>query len=100
MLSVILHLPIDDGFLEQYLILSPLTCVVDGGTPMLSGGGEWRRPLAEQGVNAVGVPPQGSQGQRGSPCLVPLVHISLPLQQHLEGLSVTVVRLQRGTLNQ
>lgn len=88
------------GVLEQYLIPTPLTCVVDWGTPMLSRGGVWRRPLAEQVVNAVGVPPQGSQGQWGSPCLVPLVHISLPLQQHLEGLSVTMVRLQGGTLNQ
>lgn len=100
MLSVILHLPTDGGFLEQYLIPSPLTCVVYWGTPMLSRGGVWRRPLAEQGVDAVGVPPQGSQGQRGSPCLVPLVHIGLPLQQHLEGLSVTVICLQRRSVNQ
>lgn len=92
--------PIDDGFLEQYSIPTPLTCVVDWGTTMLSRGGEGRRPLAEQGVDAVGVPPQGSQGQRGSPCLVPLVHIRLPLQQHLEGLSVTVISLPRRTVDQ
>lgn len=91
---------IDDGFLEQCLIPTPLTCVVDWGTTMLGRGGVWRRPLAEQRVDAVGVPPQGSQGQRGSPCLVPLVHIGLPLQQHFEGLSVTVIRLQRRTANQ
>jgi len=56
--------------------------------------GVWRRPLAEEGVNAVSVAPQGGQGQRGPPRLIPLVHLPLPLQQHLQSLSMAVVRLQ------
>lgn len=53
-----------------------------------------RGPLAEKGVNTLNVATEGSQGQRGPACLVPLVHICLPLQQHLEGLSVAMVSLQ------
>lgn len=41
------------------------------------------RPLAEKGVNTLYVASEGSQGQRGPACLVPLVHLCLPLQQHL-----------------
>lgn len=66
---------------------------------MLGVSGAWRRPLTEEGVNALSVAPEGSQGQGGPPRLVPLVHLRLPLQQHLQGLSVAVVRLQRQRLS-
>ncbi len=66
---------------------------MDRATSILGVGGAWRRPLAEEGVNAVSVTPEGGQGQGGPPRLVPLVHLPLPLQQHLQGLSVAVVRL-------
>lgn len=65
---------------------------------MLGVSGARRRPLAEEGVNTVSVSPQGGQGQGCPPRLIPLVHLSLPLQQHLQGLSVAVVRLQRQSL--
>lgn len=72
------------------------TCQVDRGASVLGVGGARRRPLAEEGVDAVGVAPEGGQGQGGPPCLIPLVHVPLPLQQHLQRLSVAVVRLHRG----
>lgn len=70
--------------------------MVDCGLSVVSCGGAWRRPLAQQGVHTVSVAPEGSQDQRGSPCLVLLVHLGASLlQQHLQGLSVTMVCLQR-----
>lgn len=74
------------------------TSQVDSGTSVLDVSGARRRPLAEEGVHTVSVAPEGSQGQGGPPCLIPLVHLRLPLQQHLQGLSVSVVRLQRQRL--
>lgn len=71
------------------------TCQVDRVAAVLGVGGARRRPLAEEGVDALGVAPQGGERQRGPPRLVPLVHLPLPLQQHLQGLRVAVVRLQR-----
>lgn len=67
---------------------------MDRSASVLGVGGAWRRPLAEEGVNAVSVAPQSSQSQRGPACLVTPVHVPLPLQQHLQGLSVAMVRLQ------
>lgn len=63
---------------------------------MLRVGAARRRPLAEEGVNTVSVAAKGSQGQGRPPRLVPLVHLPLPLQQNLQGLSVAMVRLQKG----
>lgn len=53
-----------------------------------------RGPLAEKGVDTLYVATEGSQGQRGPACLIPLVYICLPLQQHLQSLSVAMVSLQ------
>lgn len=53
-----------------------------------------RGPLAEKGVDTLYVAPEGCQSQRGPACLIPLVHICLPLQQHLQSLSVAMVSLQ------
>lgn len=47
-------------------------------------------------MNAVGVAPQGGQGQRGPPRLICLIHVCVPLQQHLQSLGVAVVRLSRS----
>lgn len=72
--------------------------MVDRGLSEPSGGAARRRALAQQRVHAVGVAPRGSEGQRGSARLVLLVHLGASLQQqHLQGLSVTVVRLRRST---
>lgn len=67
---------------------------MDRGASILLVSGTRRRPLAEESVNAVSMATEGSEGQRGPPRLVTLVHIPLPLQQHLQGLSVAVVGLQ------
>lgn len=53
-----------------------------------------RGPLAEKDVNTLYVTTEGSQGKRGPACLILLVHICLPLQQHLQSLSVAVISLQ------
>lgn len=66
--------------------------------PVLGVGGARRRPLAEQRVDAVGVAAQGGEGQGGPPRLVPPVRLPLAPQQHLQRLSVAVVRLQDKTL--
>lgn len=92
-----LYLPIDDiAPPGQALILTLPTCMVNHGLSAVSRGGARRRPLAQQGVHTVSVAPDGGQGQRGPPCLVLLVHLGAPLlQQHLQGLGVTVICLQR-----
>lgn len=69
------------------------TCQMDGGAAVQRVSGARRCPLAEEGVHAVRVATEGSQGQRAPPCFVPMVHFCLPLQQHLQGLSVAMVCL-------
>lgn len=59
-----------------------------------------RGPLAEKGVNTLNVATEGRQGQRGPACLIPLVHICLPLQQYLQSLSVAMISLQEQPLFQ
>lgn len=68
---------------------------MDGVASVLGVGGARRRPLAEEGVNTVSVTPESGQSQGSPPCLIPLVHLPLPLQQYLQGLSVAVVCLHR-----
>lgn len=67
---------------------------MDGGASVLAVSSVGRGPLAEECVNTLYVTAEGSQGQRGPACLVPLVHIRLPLQQHLQSLSVAMISLQ------
>lgn len=94
------HFPsLENSTTPQPLFMTrrPPTCMVERALSVVSGGGARRRPLAQQGVHAVSVAPDGSEDQRGSARLVLLVHLaaSLQQQQHLQGLSVAVVRLQR-----
>lgn len=75
--------------------VSKLTCKVHRGASILLISSAWRCSLAEEGVNAVRVTTESSQCQSCPPHLVPLVYLSLPLQQHLQGLSMAMVRLKR-----
>lgn len=56
--------------------------------------GPGRGPVAEQCEGAVCVAPEGRQGQRGPAQLILLVHLTRPLQQHLQSLGMPMVGLQ------